>query len=281
MFNPTKKLQRSSQILSILAKYGFKDAIARLPWKGPRSAVEHAIDVDNISVYARIRMALEELGPAFIKLGQSASTREGLLPKDLVDELKRLEDNVPPFEVDIKSYLKEELELDIDGHFQEITAEPFAAASIAQVYRAILKDGTQVVLKVRRPGIDEVMRCDLALMRDIAKILTMYNDVLENLNLLLIVESFATTMQEEMSLVIERHNIERFTKNFKGNKLIKVPRVYPELSSDHVLCMEYLDGFKVTDADEIKRRGMDVQTLVKNGINLYLEQVIIHGFFHG
>jgi len=115
MFNPTKKLQRSSQILSILAKYGFKDAIARLPWKGPQSAVEHAIDVDNISVYARIRMALEELGPAFIKLGQSASTREGLLPKDLVDELKRLEDNVPPFEVDIKSYLKEELELDIDG----------------------------------------------------------------------------------------------------------------------------------------------------------------------
>jgi ubiquinone biosynthesis protein len=118
-------------------------------------------------------------------------------------------------------------------------------------------------------------------MRDIAKILTLYNDVLENLNLSLIVESFAMTLQEEMSFVIERHHIERFSKNFKGNKLIKVPRVYADLSSDRVLCMEYLDGFKVTDAAEIKRRGMDVQTLVKNGINLYLEQVIIHGFFHG
>ncbi|ULT22750.1 hypothetical protein KUH03_25975 [Sphingobacterium sp. E70] len=111
MYNPTKKLQRSSQILSILAKYGFKDAIARLPWKGPRASLERNIDVDKISVYTRIRMALEELGPAFIKLGQSASTREGLLPKDLVEELKKLEDNVPPFEVDIQEYLAEELGL--------------------------------------------------------------------------------------------------------------------------------------------------------------------------
>ncbi len=281
MYNPTKKLQRSSQILSILAKYGFKDAIARLPWKGPRASLERNIDVDEIGVYTRIRMALEELGPAFIKLGQSASTREGLLPKDLVEELKRLEDNVPPFEVNIREYLAEELGLDTTEQFQAIDADPFAAASIAQVYRATLKDGTKVVLKVRRPGIDEVMRVDLALMRDIAKILTMYNDALENLNLSLIVESFAMTLQEEMSLVIERHNIERFAKNFKGNKLIKVPRVYPDLSTDRVLCMEYLEGFKVTDVAEIKRRGMDVETLVKNGINLYLEQVIIHGFFHG
>ena len=127
MYNPTKKLQRSSQILSMLAKYGFKDAIARLPWKGSRTSIEHAVDVDEISVYARIRMALEELGPAFIKLGQSASTREGLLPKELVEELKRLEDNVPPFEVDIKSYLKEELELDIGAHFQESGAVPLAS----------------------------------------------------------------------------------------------------------------------------------------------------------
>ena len=186
MYNPTKKLQRSSQILSILAKYGFKDAIARLPWKGPRASIERNIDVDNISVYARIRMALEELGPAFVKLGQSASTREGLLPKDLVEELKRLEDHVPAFDVDIRSYLAEELDLDVESTFRDIESKPFAAASIAQVYRATLVDGSKVVLKVRRPGIDEVMRCDLALMRDIAKILTTYNQVLENRNLSLI-----------------------------------------------------------------------------------------------
>ncbi|UIR54586.1 AarF/UbiB family protein [Sphingobacterium sp. SRCM116780] len=281
MHNPAKKLQRSSHIISVLAKYGFRDILTRLPWNTKQTHLEKGVDVANISVYRRIRMTLEELGPAFVKLGQSASTREGLLPKELVDELKYLEDRVDPFSIDIKSYLEEELNIHFEEHFSHIDSEPFAAASISQVYKANLLDGKAVVVKVRRPHVDEVLKTDLALMRDIARILVGYSEPLQNLNLPLIVDSFAATLEEEISLLNERYNIERFAKNFKGNSKIVVPKVYPAVSSDRVLTMEYMDGIKVTDKAKLKELGLDLEEIVDNGINLYLEQVIVHGFFHG
>ncbi|WP_400261119.1 ABC1 kinase family protein [Sphingobacterium sp. SG20118] len=159
--------------------------------------------------------------------------------------------------------------------------KPFAAASISQVYKAKLTDGKDVVVKVRRPQVDEVLKTDLSLMKDIARILVGYSEPLQNLNLPLIVDSFATTLIQEISLLNERHNIERFAKNFKGNNLITVPKVYPKLSSDRVLTMEYMNGVKVTDKEKLKAMGLDLEEIVDNGINLYLEQVIVHGFFHG
>src|SRR5690349_11009593 len=131
MQNSAKKLQRSSHIISVLAKYGFRDILNRLPWNTNKTSLEIGIDVTNISVYRRIRMALEELGPAFVKLGQSASTREGLLPQELIEELRFLEDRVDPFTIDIRSYIEEELEINFDEHFSAIEPEPFAAASIS------------------------------------------------------------------------------------------------------------------------------------------------------
>lgn len=281
MQHSAKKLQRSSHIISVLAKYGFRDLLTRLPWNTNKASLEVGVDIANISVYTRIRMALEELGPAFVKLGQSASTREGLLPKELVEELKYLEDRVDPFSVDIKSYIAQELGIQFEEQFSHIEAEPFAAASISQVYKAKLIDGKEVVVKVRRPQVDEVLKTDLALMKDIARILVGYSEPLQNLNLPLIVDSFATTLIQEISLLNERHNIERFAKNFKGNDLITVPKVYPKLSSDRILTMEYMNGVKVTDKEKLKVLGLDLEEIVDNGINLYLEQVIIHGFFHG
>lgn len=281
MQNSAKKLQRSSHIISVLAKYGFRDILTRLPWNTNKTSLEIGVDIANISVYRRIRMALEELGPAFVKLGQSASTREGLLPRELVEELKYLEDRVDPFTVEIKSYIEQELNIHFDEHFSHIESEPFAAASISQVYKAKLTDGKDVVVKVRRPQVDEVLKTDLSLMKDIARILVGYSEPLQNLNLPLIVDSFATTLIQEISLLNERHNIERFAKNFKGNDLITVPKVYPKLSSDRVLTMEYMNGVKVTDKEKLKAMGLDLEEIVDNGINLYLEQVIVHGFFHG
>ena len=281
MQNSAKKLQRSSHIISVLAKYGFRDILNRLPWNTNKTSLEIGIDVTNISVYRRIRMALEELGPAFVKLGQSASTREGLLPQELIEELRFLEDRVDPFTIDIRSYIEEELEINFDEHFSTIEPEPFAAASISQVYRAKLIDGQDVVVKVRRPQVDEVLKTDLSLMRDIARILVGYSEPLHNLNLPLIVDSFAATLIQEISLLNERYNIERFAKNFKGNDKITVPKVYPQISSDRILTMEFIDGVKVTDKDQLKSMGLDLEEIVDNGINLYLEQVIVHGFFHG
>ncbi|WP_400261120.1 hypothetical protein ACFX5U_14250 [Sphingobacterium sp. SG20118] len=123
--NSAKKLQRSSHIISVLAKYGFRDILTRLPWNTNKTSLEIGVDIANISVYRRIRMALEELGPAFVKLGQSASTREGLLPRELVEELKYLEDRVDPFTVEIKSYIEQELNIHFDEHFSHIESETF------------------------------------------------------------------------------------------------------------------------------------------------------------
>jgi len=281
MQHSAKKIQRSSHIISVLAKYGFRDILNRLPWNTGKTSLEIGVDVANISVYRRIRMALEELGPAFVKLGQSASTREGLLPQELIEELKFLEDRVDPFSIDIKSYIEEELDIIFDDHFASIDPEPFAAASISQVYKAKLMDGKDVVVKVRRPQVDEILKTDLSLMRDIARILVGYSEPLHNLNLPLIVDSFATTLVQEISLLNERHNIERFAKNFKGNSKISVPKVYPKISSDRILTMEFMDGVKVTDKEKLQSMGLDLEEIVDNGINLYLEQVIVHGFFHG
>jgi len=198
MLNPARKLQRTKKIISVLAKYGFEDLLSRLPWKLKIKKILE--DENNLSlkneenVYSRIRMVLEELGPAFVKLGQAATTREGLLPEELVFELKKLEDRVEPLEIDIEALLENELSIKIADHFIQIEPKPFASASISQVYKATLINGEDVVIKIRRPQVDEVLLADLALMKDISSILAHYSDTVERMNLPLIVDSFAITL---------------------------------------------------------------------------------------
>jgi ubiquinone biosynthesis protein len=285
MLNTARKLQRTKKIISVLAKYGFEDLLSRLPWKLKIKKIPE--DENNLSlkneenVYSRIRMVLEELGPAFVKLGQAATTREGLLPEELVFELKKLEDRVEPLEIDIEALLENELSIKIADHFIQIEPKPFASASISQVYKATLINGEDVVIKIRRPEVDEVLLADLALMKDISSILAHYSDTVERMNLPLIVDSFAITLEEELSLNTERFNITRFAKNFKENQNIYIPKVYPELSNNVVLCLEFIKGIKITEIDKLKGKGFDMANLVDKGLNLYLEQILVHGFFHG
>src|SRR5690606_38347199 len=213
--------------------------------------------------------------------GQAATTREGLLPEELVFELKKLEDRVEPLEIDIEALLENELSIKIADHFIQIEPKPFASASISQVYKATLINGEDVVIKIRRPQVDEVLLADLALMKDISSILAHYSDTVERMNLPLIVDSFAITLEEELSLNTERFNITRFAKNFKENQNIYIPKVYPELSNNVVLCLEFIKGIKITEIDKLKGKGFDMANLVDKGLNLYLEQILVHGFFHG
>lgn len=283
MLNPARKLQRTSKIISVLAKYGFEDLLSRLPWKSKVNILEKGNDshLNEENVYSRIRMVLEELGPAFVKLGQAATTREGLLPDELVLELKKLEDRVEPIELHIEALLEEELSIQIEDHFIYIDPLPFASASISQVYKGTLINGDEVVIKIRRPQVDEILLTDLALMKDISSILAHYSDTVEKMNLPLIVDSFAITLEEELSLNTERFNITRFTKNFAENKNVYIPKVYPELSNNVVLCLEFIKGIKITEVDQLKQKGFDLAVLVDKGLNLYLEQILVHGFFHG
>lgn len=268
MDNPLKisaaKIKRTTRLAQILGKYGFED----LKFK------------QDTSFYERIRRAIEELGPAYIKFGQTLSTREDLLPAGLILELKKLQDNVPVEELDIVSLLQEELDLDTEEVFLQIDAVPIASASIAQVYRATLQQGDQVILKIRRPGIRAIVEVDLLLIRDIVNLLTSYYSPVQEINLLQVFEAFSNSLTEELSFNNEKRNIEQFRHNFVGHSGIVTMKVYPELSNDNILCISYIEGAKINDLTFLQTHGIAVEKTLDLGLNLFLTQVLEHGFFH-
>lgn len=282
MLDTTKKIQRSAEIAGILIKYGFEDLVARLPWnKKQTNSTDTTLTTSEQDLYKRIRQALEELGPIFVKLAQTLSTREGMFPDELILEFKKLEDQVDGEQnLDITSYLESELDIKVSEHFQEVDLEPLAAASISEVFKAKLKTGEKVILKLRRPNIIDKVQIDLALIKDLAQMLHNYQPKLRNLNLPLIASSFEQTILEELSFDNERKNMLRFAENFEENPNIYVPKVYEAYSNDAILCMEFIDGIKITDLPK-DSEAYNIPEIVQSGLHLYLDQIIHHGFFHG
>ena len=276
--NHQLKFKRMGTLVSVLSKYGFKDVLARMNVKNKEQIV--AEEVFNKSVYVRIRMALEELGPTFVKFGQAFSQREDLLPKELTIELQKLQDQVLLESFDISEVLEENLGENYKDYFSDISIEPLASASIAQVYKATLVSGENVVLKIKRPKIDQIIKGDLLLMKDLVNVLTKYFDFAENLNLEQAINTFEKSLLSELSFVTERESIERFSKNFKNDERTKVPKVFSHLSNDDVLCMEFIDGFKITDFDAIQKYNLKPEKLAEDCLQLFLAQILEHGFFH-
>src|SRR5699024_5217046 len=201
----------------ILIKYGFEDLVARLPWnKKQTNSTDTTLTTSEQDLYKRIRQALEELGPIFVKLAQTLSTREGMFPDELILEFKKLEDQVDGEQnLDITSYLEAELDIKVSEHFQEVDLEPLAAASISEVFNAKLKNIENVILKLRIPIINDKVQIDLALIKDLAQMLHNYQPKIRNLNLPLIASSFEQTILEELSFENERKNMLRFAENFE------------------------------------------------------------------
>ncbi|MBD1425283.1 ABC1 kinase family protein [Sphingobacterium arenae] len=279
------KFKRIGHILRILSKHGLAEVVSRsnidriipdsfLLW----NTHTRRIFEDDFNV--RVRAAIEELGPTFIKLGQLLSNRADIVPRDLRQELIRLQDDVPTDAIDIRAKLRTAFDIDVDAHFSHIDEEPLAAASIAQVYRAILKDGTVVVLKVKREGINDIVHADLDFIRDLVKLLRDKYEVIQKINLYEIVQSFANSLLSELSFTNELHNIERFRRNFRGDANIYVPQTYRAYSNDEVLCMQFVEGVKINDIDGLYSLGISPKTILQNCLDLYLEQVLQHGFFH-
>lgn len=185
MENPFKnqilKLRRTAKLTQILVKYGFQDLLGSQSDRPPMEGV--SLPPDDPTVYARIRLAIEELGPTFVKFGQTLSSREDLLPAQLIVELKKLQDRVPPQDIDIVPYIEEQLGIDTSESFREIETAPIASASIAQVYKAVLADGTPVILKVKRPNIRTTIHSDLLILRDIVHFLSDYSLTIRQINL--------------------------------------------------------------------------------------------------
>jgi len=284
-FNGFQKIKRVGQILKILSKHGFDEIISRsnLDRILPDSFLfwnNHARKIFEDDFNTRIRAAIEELGPTFIKLGQLLSNRPDIIPQDLQEELVKLQDDVMLSEIDLRAVLKEELEIDVDSHFAELDLVPIASASIAQVYKARLNNGQEVVLKVKRAGIDEIIRADLDFIKDLVQLLQRKYEVVYKMNLYQIVLSFESSLLNELSFTNELNNIERFRRNFAGNKDVYVPKVYRKYSTDRILCLEFIDGVKVNDLEGFQSYGLYTKSVLQNVLDLYLEQVLMHGFFH-
>lgn len=281
-----KELKRYNKLFSILTKYGFEDVLASSQIKKliPNSYLDRHPDAEKIislSKFERIRMVLEELGPTYVKLGQIFSNREDMLPSELIKELEKLQDHAPQLKnFDVQKTIEEELNINLADHFRSIELEPLAAASLAQVHRAQLLNGDDVVLKIQRPKIADVIEADLLVMKQVARGLEKRSSQAKAFQPMHIVVSFEQSIKEELQFLREIDNTERFAKNFEGNEAIHVPSVYRELSTDRLICMEFIDGIKISEIDTLKSVNIDPVAVAKVGVDLYLEQVLEHGFFH-
>jgi len=279
--------RRYRHILAVLMKYGFEDVVGslgrrltgRLGQRALPSRVKRA--GEGRSRAARVRLTLQELGPTFIKLGQLLSTRPDLLSAEYIRELERLQDQVapekfPPVRAEIESQLGGRLE-DVFESFEEA---PLAAGSIAQVHRAVTRDGEQVVVKARRPGIVETIRTECEMLEDLAGLLRAALPDLETLDPQRMAREFTAAVMKEVDLANERRNQIRFGRNFAGDPTVHVPRVYPEYCADGVLTMEYIDGIKPGDAEAMDRAGLDRKVLAQRGADFVFRQIFEFGFFH-
>jgi len=282
-----RHFNRYRQVLRVLFKYGFGDVLERLHVAEYLQSGLHIFKrglkppLARLSRPERLRMAFAELGPAFIKLGQLLSTRPDLIPADFLEELTKLQDTAPPFPVAaVRAIVRAELGQQPEEIFQFFDDEPMAAASMAQVHHARLQNGDEAVVKVLRPGIEEIIAVDLEILVYIAGLMEQYIEELQDHNPVAVAQEFVRSLSQEIDFSQELANIQRFARQFEGKAAIHVPKVYPELSTGRVLVMERVAGIKSADVAALRAAGCDLPLVAKRGANLVMEQIFIHGFFH-
>jgi len=282
-----RHIQRYRQILTVLFRHGFGEMVDAL-------GVEQYLDIglnlisrrrrekiETFSRAERVRMALEELGPTFIKLGQILSTRSDLLPADFLNELGKLQDNVPPFEFsEAKIILEEELKAPLEEIFSRFEEIPLASASIGQVHRARLLNGEEVVVKIQRPGIRRTIDVDLEIMLHLATLMERHVKGMDVHRPTRIVEEFARTLEKELNYRMEATHMERFSTQFMGDPTVYVPKIHREATGKRALTMEYVQGIKVSEVERLDEAGLDRPEIARRGFDLIMKQVFIHGFFH-
>jgi len=276
------RFRRYWQIADILFKYQFGSFVQKLFPGTYRFRRCRECDIESVtSVYQRMRMAIEELGPTYVKLGQILSTRQDLLPPEMIGELKVLQDHSAPLPF---SEIREVIERECPNHkdcFLEIEETPLASASIAQVHRAKLKDGTPVVLKVQRPGIKDIIETDILILESFAPRVEYYYPQYAVYNLKGIVADFASQIRKELDFIHDGRNADRLRFNMRDQIKIKVPQIFWEQSTRHLLVMEYIEGVRIDHVDEIRALGINPKEIADRGFYAYLKQIFEDGFFHG
>jgi ubiquinone biosynthesis protein len=282
-----RDLGRLQEIASVLIRYGFGDVVRRI---GMADVLEkagrllHWNDTEELlrmSAPTRVRRALEDLGPTFVKLGQVMATRVDLLPPEWINELSKLQNAVPalPFEA-IRSQLERDLGGPPDQVFKYLDEKPLAAASLAQTHRAWLQDGRAVVLKVRRPGIREVIEADLRLLARLAEIVESQAPDLKRYHPTEVVQQFTQSLRRELDFVAECRNAERIAANFAGHPELLIPQVHWQWTCETLNVQDFVDGIPGMDLAAVDAAGLDRAELARRGAGIVLKMVLEDGFFH-
>ncbi len=281
-----RHLARYRRIAEVMARHGFGAVLAQLGLADrlniPRRLLRRGVEEsERVPPAVRLRLALEELGPTFIKLGQIASTRPEVLPPSVLAELNNLQDNVPPDPWEtILPLIEAELGRPLPEIFAAFDPTPIASASLAQVYPALLPDGTHVVVKVQRPGVERLIDTDLHILSDIAHLVRERLPGFMPFDPVEMAEEFANALREELDYRREGRNADRFRENFADEEYIYVPRVYWELTTRRLMVQERLRGIKIDDLAALDAAGLDRHRIAMHASRLIIKEVLDDGFFH-
>ncbi|MDF1745431.1 MAG: AarF/ABC1/UbiB kinase family protein [Gimesia sp.] len=282
-----RNLRRSREIVTVLMNYGFDDLVDQLGlrrylrwgrrllfWKRSEPEVK-------LTRAKRIRLALESLGVTFIKFGQVVSTRPDLVPRDVVRELSKLQESVPSFPSDVAIKIVErELEGSIDTLFAAFDHQPLAAGSLGQVHRARLHDGTELVVKIKRPDIDRVIEQDLSLMYELATMIERHFPDAEIFDPVGLVNQFSRTIHRELQFMREARSTDEFYRLFQDDATLYVPKIYWELTQGDIITMEYIDGYRIDNENELKNLPISAHEVAANGARIFMKMTFEFGIFH-
>ena len=283
-----RTIRRYRTILGVLIKYGFGHFVEQLNIDYYLELSKRIVtfkkmpeELERLSQPQRLRLAMEELGPTFIKLGQLLSTRPDVLGKEYIQEFSKLQDEVPAVSLDeIKAQIQRELGRPAEELFAEFSDQPIAAASIAQVHRGKLKSGESVVFKVRRPGIVKIVETDIDVLMGLAYLIEQHIPTVALYDPIGLVKEFRRNIMREMNFTREGRTVDRFAANFADSSTVYIPKIFWDYTGDIVLTMEYVPGIKISELDKLTAQGYDLKEIARRGADSFLKQVLDFGLFH-
>lgn len=280
--------RRLREIINVFIKHGFGQVVDQIhlgrfiTLKRRFRTFGRMPSLRTLTIPERLRMAFEELGPTFIKLGQLLSSRPDLVTPEYAREFKKLQDKVPPFPIEeVYEIIQKELKLPVNKIFKNFNPEPLGSASIAQVHEAELMDSREVIVKVRRPKIKEQIMLDITILHMLARLIERYVPESKLFNPTGIVEEFSKSITRELDFRKEARNAIIFKENFKEDERIYIPQVFKEFTTEKILIMERVRGVRIDDVEALRAKGFQMEELLNTVIDMYFKQIFDHGFFHG
>ncbi|REK54217.1 MAG: 2-polyprenylphenol 6-hydroxylase [Geobacillus sp.] len=281
-----RHMSRYRDIAIALIRHGFGIVVEEIGFAQflslPQKILFNTKEKDGKTIGERIRLVLQELGPTFVKLGQIASTRPDLLPEEIIRELEKLQDQVPPFSFEeVRNIVQQELGADLTQIFRQFADVPLAAASIGQVHQAILHSGEKVAVKIQRPNIANIIETDLEILQDLATLAERRLEWAAQYQICDMVDEFSRSLRAELDYTIEARNAEKISNQFKNDPGIHIPKVFWEYSTKKVLTMEYVEGVKFNELERLKQNGYNLKKLADRLAKAVFQQIFVEGFFHG